>query len=53
MSHEHPDTQVEFNVFSAVRSGQPWGEFTFTGDLAASFQGIEPKYDKEVVGTPQ
>ena len=53
VSHEHPDTQVEFNVFSAVRSGQPWGEFTFTSDLAASFQGIGPKYDEEVVGTPQ
>ena len=53
VSHEHPDTQVEFNVFSAVRSGQPWGEFTFASDLTASFQGIGPKYDEEVVGTPQ
>ena len=53
VSHEHPDSQVEFNVFSATRTGQPWGEFTFSSDLSASFQGVGPKYDEEMVGSPQ
>ncbi|KAH9886504.1 hypothetical protein C8Q73DRAFT_658100 [Cubamyces lactineus] len=51
VSHEHPDCQVDFNVFAAARAGQPWGEFTFTFDLSSSFLG-GPSYD-EPVGSPQ
>ncbi|KAI0364174.1 hypothetical protein BV20DRAFT_956762 [Pilatotrama ljubarskyi] len=51
VSHEHPDGQVDFNVFSAARTGQPWGEFSFSFDLASSFLG-GPSYD-EPTGDPQ
>ncbi|KAI9060336.1 hypothetical protein FKP32DRAFT_1656183 [Trametes sanguinea] len=51
VSHEHPDGQVDFNVFSAARTGQPWGEFTFSFDLSSSFLG-GPSYD-EPIGSPQ
>ena len=51
VSHEHPDGQVNFNVFSATRNGQPWGEFTFSSDLSSSFLG-GPRYE-EPVGAPQ
>ncbi|KAL1938386.1 hypothetical protein VTO73DRAFT_11626 [Trametes versicolor] len=51
VSHEHPDGQVDFNVFSAARTGQPWGEFSFSFDLSSSFLG-GPSYD-EPIGNPQ
>ncbi|KAI0640836.1 hypothetical protein C8Q79DRAFT_920613 [Trametes meyenii] len=51
VSHEHPDGQAEFNVFSATRTGQPWGEFRFSTELSASFGG-GPSYDEPVI-TPQ
>ncbi|OSC98358.1 hypothetical protein PYCCODRAFT_1480695 [Trametes coccinea BRFM310] len=51
VSHEHPDGQVDFNVFAAARAGQPWGEFSFSFDLSSSFLG-GPSYD-EPVGNPQ
>ena len=52
VSHEHPDGQLDFNVFSATRSGAPWGEFSFSFDLPESFLG-GPKYEEERVGSPQ
>ncbi|TFK79567.1 hypothetical protein K466DRAFT_570161 [Polyporus arcularius HHB13444] len=52
VSHEHPDGQVDFNVYSATRVGQPWGEFTFSFDLSSSFYG-GPKYDDEPLADPQ
>lgn len=51
VSHEHPDGQVDFNVFSAARTGQPWGEFSFSFDLSSSFLG-GPSYD-EPIENPQ
>ncbi|KAI0645985.1 hypothetical protein C8Q79DRAFT_1010863 [Trametes meyenii] len=40
VSHEHSDGQVDsFNVFPAVRTGRPWGEFWFSTELSASFVG--------------
>ncbi|CDO74643.1 hypothetical protein BN946_scf184944.g2 [Trametes cinnabarina] len=51
VSHEHSDGLVNFNVFSAPRAGQPWGEFSFSFDLSSSFLG-GPSYD-EPVGSPQ
>ncbi|KAI0632558.1 hypothetical protein C8Q77DRAFT_1058832 [Trametes polyzona] len=53
VSHEHPDCQVDFNVFSAARTGQPWGEFTFSFDLSSSFLGGGPSYDDEPLVNPQ
>ncbi|KAH9926665.1 uncharacterized protein BXZ73DRAFT_78744 [Epithele typhae] len=53
VSHDHPDSQVEFNVFSAMRTGQPWGEFRFSSDLTASFLGGGPRYDDEPQVTHQ
>lgn len=54
VSHEHPDGQVDFNVFSATRVGQPWGEFTFSfgPDLSSSLYG-GPMYDDEPIADPQ
>ncbi len=52
VSHEHPDGQVDFNVFSAARTGHAWGEFSFSFDLSTSFLG-GPKYEEEPVGNPQ
>ncbi|RPD53297.1 hypothetical protein L227DRAFT_617134 [Lentinus tigrinus ALCF2SS1-6] len=53
VSHEHPDGQVDFNVFSATRVGQPWGEFTFSfgRELSASMRG--PTYDEGPIADPQ
>ncbi|KAM5539547.1 hypothetical protein V8D89_006656 [Ganoderma adspersum] len=52
VSHEHPDGQVDFNVFSAARAGHVWGEFGFSFDLSTSFLG-GPKYEEEPIGNPQ
>ncbi|KAI0742205.1 hypothetical protein C8Q80DRAFT_1186590 [Daedaleopsis nitida] len=47
VSHEHPDSQVDFNVFSATRAGAPWGEFSFAKfDPSALLVG-GPHYDEE------
>lgn len=45
VSHDHPDGQVDFNVFAAARTGQAWGEFTFSTDLSSSYIG-GPSYDE-------
>ncbi|KAH9924941.1 hypothetical protein B0H21DRAFT_886279 [Amylocystis lapponica] len=48
VSHSHPDGQVNFNVYAAPRSGQPWGHFSTTTDLSASLVG-GPVYADEPV----
>lgn len=34
ISHTHPDGQVHFNVYTAPRSGTPWGAFSEDTGLA-------------------
>ncbi|KAJ7438285.1 hypothetical protein B0H11DRAFT_591673 [Mycena galericulata] len=48
VSHNHPDGQVHFNVFSAPKSGQPWG--TFTTDAEPEQGG--PSYHEPIHGNP-
>ncbi|RPD55060.1 hypothetical protein L227DRAFT_615708 [Lentinus tigrinus ALCF2SS1-6] len=50
VSHEHPDGQVDFNVFSTTRIGQPWGEFMFSFGREQSPLGpiANPQYAKKV-----
>ncbi|KAJ7088050.1 hypothetical protein B0H15DRAFT_780981, partial [Mycena belliarum] len=36
VSHNHPDGQAHFNVFSAPKTGQPWGTFTTDAEVSAS-----------------
>ena len=52
VSHEHPDGQVDFNVFSAARAGHAWGEFYISRDPSTSFFG-GPKYEEEPTANPQ
>ena len=49
VSHNHPDGQAHFNVFSSAKSGQPWG--MFTTDTEFSELG-GPDYHEEVPGNP-
>lgn len=46
VSHNHPDGQAHFNVFSAPKTGQPWG--TFTTD--AEVEGGGPSYHEPLHG---
>ncbi|RPD53287.1 hypothetical protein L226DRAFT_572810 [Lentinus tigrinus ALCF2SS1-7] len=56
VSHEHPHGRVDFNVFSATRVGEPWGEFSFSFDpkfsaskgLNYKEEPIEPQYTEKV-----
>ncbi|KAH9921625.1 uncharacterized protein B0H18DRAFT_1121320 [Fomitopsis serialis] len=45
VSHSHPDGQLNFNVYSSPRAGQPWGHFSTTTDLSSSMVG-GPVYDE-------
>ncbi|KAJ6589026.1 hypothetical protein B0H19DRAFT_1058099 [Mycena capillaripes] len=47
VSHNHPDGRVHFNVFSAPKTGQPWG--TFTTDTEPEQGG--PSYDEPMNGS--
>ncbi|KAI0027395.1 hypothetical protein K488DRAFT_90906, partial [Vararia minispora EC-137] len=47
VSHQHPDGQMNFNVFSGARPGERWGEFVPTA--AANVSG--PLYDDETLGS--
>ncbi|KAF7965529.1 hypothetical protein HWV62_43062, partial [Athelia sp. TMB] len=49
VSHQHPDGQVHFNVFSNPRNGQNWGVFTADTELPADLAG--PSYPEEIPGT--
>ncbi|EMD32697.1 hypothetical protein CERSUDRAFT_143220 [Gelatoporia subvermispora B] len=51
VSHHHPDSQVNFDVYSAPIKGEPWGQLTTT-DLAASI-GSGPVYNEEPAGGAQ
>ncbi|OCH89375.1 hypothetical protein OBBRIDRAFT_668393 [Obba rivulosa] len=51
VSHSHPDSQVNFDVYSAPQKGEPWGQLTTT-DLAASI-GSGPIYHEEPAGGAQ
>ncbi|KAJ3474751.1 hypothetical protein NLI96_g12275 [Meripilus lineatus] len=47
VSDDHPDAQLDFNVFSSPRPSQPWGQFSIS---KASFLGSSrcPVYDEDV-----
>ncbi|KAJ7781563.1 hypothetical protein B0H16DRAFT_1819089 [Mycena metata] len=48
VSHNHPDGQAHFNVFSSSKGGQPWG--TFTTDAEPEQGG--PSYHEPIHGNP-
>ncbi|KAJ6461227.1 hypothetical protein C8R47DRAFT_993608 [Mycena vitilis] len=48
VSHNHPDGQAHFNVFSSPKSSQPWG--TFTTDTEMEQGG--PSYHEPIPGNP-
>ena len=52
VSHEHPNMQVQFGVFSTTRIGEPWGEFTFSSDRSPNVRDDQPlcthRYAKKV-----
>ncbi|KAJ6627483.1 hypothetical protein B0H10DRAFT_2161143 [Mycena sp. CBHHK59/15] len=48
VSHNHPDGQAHFNVFSSPKTGQPWG--AFTTDTEPEQGG--PSYHEPIHGTP-
>ncbi|KAJ4486547.1 hypothetical protein C8J55DRAFT_452053 [Lentinula edodes] len=50
VSHNHPDGQAHFNVFSSSKSPQPWG--TFTTDTETPFELGGPSYREPVSGSP-
>jgi hypothetical protein len=50
VSHQHPDGQAHFNVFSSPRAGQPWGTFTTDTEFPPELGG--PSYHEEVPGNP-
>ncbi|THU90560.1 hypothetical protein K435DRAFT_968632 [Dendrothele bispora CBS 962.96] len=50
VSHNHPDGQVHFNVFTAARTGQPWGTFTTDTEFPSVLGG--PSYHEPVSGSP-
>ncbi|KAJ6515780.1 hypothetical protein C8R45DRAFT_811380 [Mycena sanguinolenta] len=48
VSHNHPDGQAHFNVYSSPKSNQPWG--TFTTDAEPEQGG--PSYHEPISGNP-
>ncbi|KAG6827855.1 hypothetical protein H0H92_010245 [Tricholoma furcatifolium] len=48
VSHNHPDGQAHFNVFSSPRNGHPWGMFTTDTEIPPELRG--PSYDEPVSG---
>jgi hypothetical protein len=44
VSHHHPDSQANFNVFTAPKKGQPWGAFTTETVVPAGITG--PRYEE-------
>ncbi|KAG5640616.1 hypothetical protein DXG03_007905, partial [Asterophora parasitica] len=44
VSHNHPDGQMHFNVFSSPINGQPWGAFTTDTEVPSELGG--PSYDE-------
>lgn len=41
VSHEHPDGEVHFNVFTDRRVGQDWGSFSTDSDVLSTMPGPE------------
>lgn len=40
VSHNHPDGQLDFNVFTSPQTGRPWGQFSTSNTTdAASWLG--------------
>ncbi|KAF7289995.1 Protein kinase domain-containing protein [Mycena chlorophos] len=52
VSHNHPDGQAHFNVYSAPKNSQPWGTFTTDAEPASSGPGVGPSYHEPIHGTP-
>ncbi|KAJ3994635.1 hypothetical protein F5050DRAFT_1575245 [Lentinula boryana] len=50
VSHNHPDGQVHFNVFTSSKSRQPWGRFSTDTKLPFELGG--PSYHEPVSGSP-
>ncbi|KAJ7617179.1 hypothetical protein FB45DRAFT_756602 [Roridomyces roridus] len=50
VSHNHPDGHLHFNVYSAPKSGQPWG--TFTTDTLPEGSTGGPSYHEPIHGNP-
>ncbi|KAK7455814.1 hypothetical protein VKT23_010848 [Stygiomarasmius scandens] len=50
VSHNHPDGQAHFNIFTAARTGQPWGTFTTDTEFPSDVAG--PSYHEPVSGSP-
>ncbi|TFK36539.1 hypothetical protein BDQ12DRAFT_755204 [Crucibulum laeve] len=51
VSHNHPDSQAHFNVYSSTKKGEPWG--TFTTDSKVSLDLGGPFYDEPMNGWPK
>jgi abelson tyrosine-protein kinase 1 len=49
VSHNHPDGQVHFNIYSSQRGGQAWGMFTTDTEHP---NVVGPDYDEGIPGTP-
>ncbi|CAL1697553.1 unnamed protein product [Somion occarium] len=49
VSHNHPDGEVNFNVYSSPKAGKPWGQFSTSTDLSPSVLG-GPVYTEEAPG---
>ncbi|KAI0092226.1 hypothetical protein BDY19DRAFT_587910 [Irpex rosettiformis] len=47
VSHHHPDSLVNFNVFSASKPGQPWGKFSIAPDPAVVKHGGPVIHEEE------
>ncbi|EKM52507.1 uncharacterized protein PHACADRAFT_211755 [Phanerochaete carnosa HHB-10118-sp] len=50
VSHNHPDGEVDLEVFAKAIPGEAWGKFTTTTDLSAS---IGPQYSLSGENTPR
>ncbi|KAG6819733.1 hypothetical protein H0H93_009207 [Arthromyces matolae] len=48
VSHDHPDGQAHFNVFSSAQNGLPWGTFTTDTEVPPELGG--PSYLEPVPG---
>ncbi|KAF9069993.1 hypothetical protein BDP27DRAFT_1362916 [Rhodocollybia butyracea] len=51
VSHNHPDGQAHFNVFTSPKSRQPWGTFTTDTEMPSDLGG--PSYHEPLSGSPR
>ncbi|KAF9481618.1 hypothetical protein BDN70DRAFT_876101 [Pholiota conissans] len=47
VSHQHPEGQMHFNVFSRAKKGQPWGSFTID-DTQVATERNGPNYEESI-----